>query len=199
MEHVKIVTVKHPVGSLLTKAFLLSYRAQAPKALNAIRIGFKLNIPVCLFLELFTYHPIGWAMGQNDSSFESLSFYQPAAWKGKELDSTEQTASGISIKAAADSLGKTIDIMGRSSIEILEQSGVEHHNLSSLLPMSLYREMFFNLTLRELVTLTDCSNEMSFGLQELLQTMLSSFEDYCTNGNSIELSYDGRNVTCIPL
>ena len=195
MNKIEITTIKHLYFRSLTEAFIRNYRTKDVLYPESIIVNFKLNMPVCLFLELLAYHPKGWAMGNNSNKYDTLSFYEPSVWKDSQTDDVELTNSGTTIKAAANSLGKTLDILGKSSVEILEQSNVLEQNLSSLLPMSVYREFVFSVTIKDLLTLLEVISEMSFGLQEYVNGFLDTFDRYCLKGNRFELSREGYWIT----
>jgi hypothetical protein len=184
MKNVKIQAVRAPqeIDAKL-QSFVEDYKNKGFHILKDVKINFDLQIPVCLFVELFNYHPVGWMFATNSNKYNDLSFYEPSAWKNPETDATEKTTSGVALKDTASSLGKTLHILSKSSVEILQLSEVTDPNLFSLMTMGLYRRMYLSVSLWDLVALNSCElfAEMSFGAQEYITEMLLAFEQYCTN------------------
>ena len=181
MKNVNLLNIKTSENIRLDDSFSKNYKSKNVKLLQDVRLLFEVKIPVCLFMEAFSYHPVGWSCGQTSSSYKDLEFYEPKVWKGANIDDTELTASGTTIKDASSALTKTINILSRSSLEILQENKVKDADSASILSMAVYKNMYFSVTLWDLVALrgSHIFDEMSFGLQEYIASMLDTFEDEC--------------------
>ena len=188
MKHIRIQAVRAPQEiSAKLQNFVEDYKNRGFHILKDVKINFDLQIPVCLFVELFNYHPVGWMFATNSNKYEDLLFYEPSVWKDPATDAIEKTSSGVVLKDTAASLGKTLHILSKSSVEILQLSDVTDPNLFSLMTMGLYRRMYLSISLWDLVALQTCElfSEMSFGAQEYLTDMLLAFEGYCEDPQKI--------------
>lgn len=196
MKNVNLLNIKTPETLSLDLVFSKNYKSKNATALRNIRLFFELKIPVCLFMEAFSYHPVGWSCGTTSTSYKDLEFYEPTAWKGENIDDSELTASGTTIKDASSALSKTINILSRSSLEILQENKVRDANSTSILSMAVYKNMYFSVTLWDLVALrgSQIFEEMSFGLQDYINTMLSTFEEECQKTNPTVLQITPFNT-----
>jgi len=199
LQMVKVTEIVHPAFRkkdviLITPAFLEGYKTDSSfKTLNGeIKLGLELEIPTYLFLEFFSYQPTGWTTGSDFLSFDNQRYFGDFEWVGQDKDQEIKTKSGTTLASTGEALVKTVNLLAKSSYDVLMEADVKPINAMGALSMGLCRKYKFYTSLAALVFFTSQNDKTSLGFQRLLSQIFEAFEAACLKSKSshINLSYD---------
>lgn len=199
LQMAKVTEIVHPAFRkkdvvLITPDFLKNYKTDPNlKTLNTeIKLGLELEIPVYLFLEFFSYQPAGWTTGSDFLSFDNQRYFGDFEWISSSQDQEIKTKSGTTLASTGEALVKTVNLLAKSSYDVLMEADVKPVNAMGALSMGLCRKYKFYTSLGSLVFFLSQQEKTSLGFQRLLSQIFEAFENTCLKSKSshINLSYE---------
>ncbi len=175
----------------LEKSFVDTYLTdEADKnLLNLLKLKLGLKIPLYLFVEFFAYNSVGWATTYDFAELKTPDYETPSIWLSKDLDQIKESGSGQKVGEVGKALLETVNLMAKSSSEILQSSEVQPINTLAVNSLCLMKEFNLCISLGGLVFLHKNNEQLSHSLKSLISQILEAFESYCKSNKKIQLVY----------
>jgi hypothetical protein len=173
----------------LEKAFLKNYLTEAADKsfLDALKLKLSIRIPLYVFVEFFAYNSVGWTTMYNFEELKNPEFEEPKIWLSPELDLEKVSGSGQKVGEVGKALMDTINLLSKSSSEILLESDVQPINTLALNSMCLLKDFRLYISLGSLVFLHNHNESLSHALKQTLADILKEFEEHCKTNKKIRL------------
>lgn len=173
----------------LEKSFFDTYLTDsADKALqNALKLKLALNIPLYLFVEFFSYHSVGWTTMYDFAELTTPTYETPRVWLSETLDFEKESGTGQKVGEVGKALLDTVNLLSKSSVEILQTSTVQPINTLAMNSLCLMKDFRLCISLSALVFLHRNNDRLSHSLKKLIVDILENFEAYCKTSKKIRL------------
>ena len=194
MSNIVIQEIIHPKfrkkeTRTLEKAFLDTYLTDTADRnfLDAFKIKLALRIPLYVFIEFFAYNSVGWTTMYDFEELQKPEFEGPKVWLSQELDLEKVSGSGQKVGEVGKALMDTINLLSKSSSEILIESNIAPINTFALNSLCLVKDFRLYVSLGVLVFLHKHNESLSHSLKQTLADILKEFEQHCRTNKKIRL------------